>query len=912
MKILDIVEFEGNIANKMVLDTYAGALPANTKTGQIFYANASTTSVTPTTLNTNQTGVFVPSGSAYLRLDNIYNTHSDILTGARGILSAAPADGSIITWNNTAGKFTSVTVAGLNALMTLADLSDSAIGTPIKGEILIHDGTKWVDGSIVGTANQVLVDSTTTTGQIKLSLPQDIALTSTPQFQGINILNASAQALATVKSTGSTARLDVIGASDAFILVGKSDTANAGFNYDSSEDRLNIGVSTNTDAINANAYGPTSISIRNISNASAINGSPIEFGSFIKLVAVSSTLVESPYYTTASLYKDNTAKGLMYFDSTSSTIRFFDGSNWQSLLYGSGSGYIVSVSQGTGITITGAASNPVVSAVITGDTSKGLTVTQGVGVATTITLAQDIKTSATPQFAGLTMGGITLTASANPSNPYDIITLDYFQKQTFGTRDFKESVFVATIAVLQSSAFVAGVITDSTAGSVLTIDGLALTAANVTAGKTRVLVKNQANAFENGIYVITTIGVASTTKWVLTRASDFNTMSSNVTGQTLPNISNGAYVFVGAGGSLSKTGWVLNNADAALTAINTSAIDFVQFTGAGSILGTANRITVTGTTIDISANYVGQASITTVGTIASGIWRGTAVEIAYGGTGATTKTVAFNNLSPLTSTGDLISHDGTNNVRVAGNTSTTKQFLSSTGNGSASLLPVWGVLAAGDIPALDASKITSGTLPVGRGGTGLTTYTVGSILYASATTTIAGLAVGGANTVLLSNGTLPSWGKVGLTTHVSGILPFANGGTGIGATAGVADAGKVLVINAGGTGWELSTNAQARTQKITWTLSGNAATALTTGPYFTGAGANLQRIVTHTLNSKNVIVSLIDDVTGEIYMCSYYSYADLNVASPVSSTSTIVLKFSAAGWAVISGKTTLTIILQAM
>lgn len=52
--------------------------------------------------------------------------------------------------------------------------------------------------------------------------------------------------------------------------------------------------------------------------------------------------------------------------------------------------------------------------------------------------------------------------------------------------------------------------------------------------------------------------------------------------------------------------------------------------------GTANRITVTGgtgltPTIDIAATYVGQASITTLGTVATGIWQGTSITSAYGG-----------------------------------------------------------------------------------------------------------------------------------------------------------------------------------------------------------------------------------------------------------------------------------------
>lgn len=78
-----------------------------------------------------------------------------------------------------------------------------------------------------------------------------------------------------------------------------------------------------------------------------------------------------------------------------------------------------------------------------------------------------------------------------------------------------------------------------------------------------------------------------------------------------------------------------------------------------------------------------------------------------------------------------------------------------------------------------AGAPTWGTLGAGAGGTGQTTYAVGDILYASASTTLSKLADVATGNALVSGGvnTAPSWGKIGLTTHVSGTLPIANGGT---------------------------------------------------------------------------------------------------------------------------------------
>jgi hypothetical protein len=73
----------------------------------------------------------------------------------------------------------------------------------------------------------------------------------------------------------------------------------------------------------------------------------------------------------------------------------------------------------------------------------------------------------------------------------------------------------------------------------------------------------------------------------------------------------------------------------------------------------------------------------------------------------------------------------------------------------------------------------AGTLIAANGGTGFASYAVGDLLYANTTTTLAKLADVATGNALISGGvsTAPSWGKIGLTTHVSGTLPIANGGT---------------------------------------------------------------------------------------------------------------------------------------
>lgn len=81
---------------------------------------------------------------------------------------------------------------------------------------------------------------------------------------------------------------------------------------------------------------------------------------------------------------------------------------------------------------------------------------------------------------------------------------------------------------------------------------------------------------------------------------------------------------------------------------------------------------------------------------------------------------------------------------------------------------------------LDATDGLVGAVPAANGGTGLAAYTVGDILYASASTTLAKLADVATGNALISGGVgaAPSWGKIALTTHVSGTLAVGNGGTG--------------------------------------------------------------------------------------------------------------------------------------
>ncbi len=81
--------------------------------------------------------------------------------------------------------------------------------------------------------------------------------------------------------------------------------------------------------------------------------------------------------------------------------------------------------------------------------------------------------------------------------------------------------------------------------------------------------------------------------------------------------------------------------------------------------------------------------------------------LGNGGTGQTSATAAFDALAPTTTQGDIIYHNGTDNVRLAKDTSSTR-YLSNTGSSNN---PAWAQVAL--------TTGVTGTLPVANGGTGL-------------------------------------------------------------------------------------------------------------------------------------------------------------------------------------------------
>jgi len=238
-----------------------------------------------------------------------------------------------------------------------------------------------------------------------------------------------------------------------------------------------------------------------------------------------------------------------------------------------------------------------------------------------------------------------ITGLANPTQDSDAATKYYVDTVAEGL-SVKPAVRVATTedlgATYDNGTLGVGSTLTIPAAATLNIDGV--TNWSLYDG---ILVKDQTNAFENGRYFVSTIGNISTA-WVLTRCAKCDEPSE------IPSM----YIFVQEGSTYASTGWVASVEDFPAFDVGIDDIIFTQFSGAGTylagngltitgstfdVVGTANRIAVNADSIDIASTYVGQTSITTLGTISSGTWQGTVVDGQYGGTGVanTGKTITL-------------------------------------------------------------------------------------------------------------------------------------------------------------------------------------------------------------------------------------------------------------------------------
>ena len=190
----------------------------------------------------------------------------------------------------------------------------------------------------------------------------------------------------------------------------------------------------------------------------------------------------------------------------------------------------------------------------------------------------------TAPVADVSFNNRKITSLADPTQNQDAATKAYVDTVAQGIH-IHTSCRLATAAALPTCTYNngtsgVGATLTATANGALTVDGVSV------AVDDRILVKNQANAFENGVYVVTATGSAGAA-FILTRSTDMNQDVE------FP----GSFEFVEEGSTNADNGYVVST-NLPIT-IGTTGITWTQFSGAGQISAGAG-LTKNGNTIDVA------------------------------------------------------------------------------------------------------------------------------------------------------------------------------------------------------------------------------------------------------------------------------------------------------------------------
>jgi hypothetical protein len=245
-----------------------------------------------------------------------------------------------------------------------------------------------------------------------------------------------------------------------------------------------------------------------------------------------------------------------------------------------------------------------------------------------------VKADGSRAFTGnVSLGSNRITSLAEPSSSSDAATKAYVDGLIQGF-DWKQSVRAATTAPGSlSTAFASGSV----------LDGVTLATGD------RILVKNQTNGSENGLYTVNPTGAP-------TRAQDADA-SADVTG--------GLTAFVSEGTTNGNSAWSLNTDD--VITLGTTALTFTQVAG-GSLYAAGTGLALNGSAFDVVAadtSLTVNADSVQVRVNDASLEVSNGLRVKQGTAGQVYIANASGVLTPTTLSGDVASVSGTGSVTLA-------------------------------------------------------------------------------------------------------------------------------------------------------------------------------------------------------------------------------------------------------
>ena len=473
-----------------------------------------------------------------------------------------------------------------------------------------------------------------------------------------------------------------------------------------------------------------------------------------------------------------------------------------------------------------------------------------------MSLAQDLRTTATPTFTGVNLVGGDLYLGPSRSIIFEGSSDDTFETSFVVTNPTADRTITfqnatGTVAFTSESTLASLVNIANATGALAIQIGYGAT----TTGTTKTIAIGG-----NGVSGSTTdISIGSSVSGAL-GTTTINSVTTSLLGNL--TIATGKAYQINGVNILTSTALGSSVVSSSLTSVGT--ITSGTWSGSFGAVSGANltNLTAANLTGTIPSSVLGNSSVF-IGTTSVALNRSSAALALTGITSIDGSAATLTTGRTIGMTGDVTwtsgSFNGSANVTGTSTISNSAVTYAKIQNVSAQYRVLGRITtAAGVVEELTPDNMVtlinqaSTAIAASEGGTGQTSYTIGDILYASSTSALSKLAGVATGNALISGGigTAPSWGKIGLTTHVSGTLPIANGGTGITTTP---PAGAVVYGNgtsfaftsAGSAGQVLTSNG---TGAPTWTALPGASTINITGDA-TGSGTSN---ITLTLSNSGV------------------------------------------------------------